>query len=149
MAKLQALNAVIAAGDALSNSVECVLPIVSIFMPDDWLSAPITFQVSIDDQEYFDLCWPDGREHVVEVTPSGAVNVGEDFASTLQFVRIRSGTRDDPVVQPTARHFQIIVREQGSPINEPLPAVQSSGAKAPAARRKTPRKTALPRRKHR
>ena len=50
------LPATIPAGQSLSSAVACTSRIAQIFMPtDDWTTAPLTFQVSLDGLDFFDL----------------------------------------------------------------------------------------------
>jgi len=106
-------QAVIAAGESLSTTVDCTAQgtsaIAGIIFPDDWNSAPLTFQISADNIKYADLYHLDGRDPGVAVIPGGAVIIPPEPARGMRYIKLRSGTRDNPVNQNAERTFEIIL----------------------------------------
>ena len=95
----------IAAGNNLSDGLDCSEgAIVRITMPPSWVGDKITFQTSSDGVFYNDVFMPDGTELKFSVIAGTAI-LG--MRLTTGFVKIRSGTRESPVVQPDARSFSI------------------------------------------
>ena len=98
---------VIAAGESLSSGLDCSEgPIVKITMPIGWVGDTITFQTSSDGTGYNDVFMPDGSEFKMKVI-AGTGILG--MRLTTGFVKIRSGTREQPVVQPDGRLFAIAI----------------------------------------
>ena len=98
-------------GESLSDSVDCSAgDIVRITMPTEWDNAAITFQASTDDVGYNDLYLPDGQE--LRIATKAGVGILLDFTRTLAvaFLKIRSGTGDDPVVQSEQRTFAVTLK---------------------------------------
>ena len=95
----------IAAGESLSVGIDCSEgPIVKITMPPGWVGDTITFQTSSDGNLYNDVFEPAGNEFKMKVIAGTGI-----LGMRLQtgFVKIRSGTREAPVVQPSSRDFAI------------------------------------------
>jgi hypothetical protein len=82
--------------------------IVGIIMPDDWTPAVATLVVSPDGNLFYDLFDATGREFVFNVTPGVMVAVNPNLMMMAGYMQIRSGTRDNPVVQETTRRFKAI-----------------------------------------
>ena len=111
------LPATIPAGQSLSSAVACTSRIAQIFMPtDDWTTAPLTFQVSLDGLDFFDLydiqivtgSYQPFEIVVPSVTPHTAYVLPPDTGSAISWIRLRSGTRQTPVAQAADRTFQIL-----------------------------------------
>jgi hypothetical protein len=114
---LQVLDGpVIAAGEALSNEIDCSGGmLVRITMPAAWSRAELTFQISSDGVFYNDLCGLDGFEVVVpNVVPGSAVVVPSDVGRAVGWLKLRSGTSDRPVPQPEDRLFAVAIRDIAS-----------------------------------
>jgi hypothetical protein len=140
--------AVIAAGESLSDVVDCsdmgTAALCAIVMPQDWNSSGgITFQVSHDTTTYCDLYHMDGREVTITATPGGTVLVDADVAKAVRFLKLRAGTEQNPVAQNEDREFGVVL------VSDATAPVRSTGAKASAARRGKSQKTGKVRRKHR
>jgi len=106
---LQILNGpIIDAGESLSSGIDCSAgPIVKITMPGNWVgAAPLTFQTSRDGVMYNDIFNPDGTELKFAVIAGTGV-IG--MRLTTGFVKFRSGTREQPVVQPELREFAVAI----------------------------------------
>src|SRR5436190_21995840 len=103
---LQVLDGpVIAAGEALSNAVDCSRGhLVRITMPAGWTRAPLTFQISSDGGGFNDLVGLDGYEIMfTNVVPGSAVVVPSSTGRAVGWLKVRSGTRDEPVPQAEGR----------------------------------------------
>jgi hypothetical protein len=110
MPALTVLNGpIIRAGESLSDSVDCTGgTIVRLTMPASWNGGNITFAISSDDGGYNDLFTPDGKEFTMVVTPGAAIPIAFDgLTRCAAFLKIRSGTRQNPVVQTGQRDFAI------------------------------------------
>jgi hypothetical protein len=82
-----------------------------MYTPPDWTSAALTIQVSSDGIEaYRNLFQPDGHEFRVVVVPNSAVLVSDTVGRGLAFIKLRSGTSEQPIPQPVARDFKLIVQ---------------------------------------
>ena len=103
---------IIQAGESLSNSVDCTAgTIVRLTMPASWGGGNITFAISSDDGGYNDLFDPDGREFTMVVTPGAAIPIVFDgLTRCAAFLKIRSGTRDHPIVQDQQRDFSVALK---------------------------------------
>jgi hypothetical protein len=110
---LSVLNGpVIAAGESLSAGLDCTGGrLVRITMSFVWASANISFQISTDGNGYNDLFTVDGKEIVIPVIPGTAVVLAHlgDSLNAIQFLKIRSGTRSWPVIQPAQAEFAVAV----------------------------------------
>ena len=97
----------IAPGESLSDALDCSAgKIIKITMPGDWTFAPITFQTSSDGVGFNDIMKPNGQEVLCTVFAGTAI-IGMD--TVTGFLKIRSGTRDRPVVQEDIRTFAIAI----------------------------------------
>jgi hypothetical protein len=136
---------IIQAGESLSDPIDLTGgTLLRITMPKTWTSAEVTFQISTDGDDYNDLHGYDGEEVSIPVHAGTAILLPADLMRGIGFIRFRSGSSSNPTPQPEQRNFALTVEVPDTP-----PASRSAGAKSGAARRKTPRKTAKPRRKHR
>jgi hypothetical protein len=108
---LQVLNGpVIAAGESLSDGLDCTAgEIIRLTMPSSWTGANLTFQISSDGNGYNDLVGMDGREIVIPVVAGSAVVVASHDLRAVAFLKVRSGTRQHPVVQPEVRQFAVAI----------------------------------------
>src|SRR5262245_13251774 len=107
----------ISAGESLSDAVDCTsAQLVRIYMPDDWLDAPLTFEVSSDNVRFRPVHGHDGREVTMPCAPGAAILVGDDFKA-LAWIKIRSGTRQRPIAQPADRVFTLVT-QTGEPFQE-------------------------------
>jgi hypothetical protein len=110
---LQVLNGpVIEAGQSLSSGLDCTAgTIVRLTMPAVWSGANLSFQISSDGQGYNDLFAIDGKEIVIPVVAGTAVVVAplSDYLKAVAFLKVRSGTRSHPVIQPEKRDFAVAI----------------------------------------
>ena len=110
MAKV-AKTVVIAAGQSLSAALDCTLGNLSmIAVPLGWVNPSVSFQVSADNVTYFDLFYkPVPEEVVLQVIPGGAVLFDPDLSGSVMWMKIRSGTRTKPFIQPAARTIAVVL----------------------------------------
>lgn len=97
-------------GETLSSGADCTAgAIVRLTMSEFWTPANISFQISSDGDKYNNLVDTNGQEYVMPVVPGSAVVLGQfaGFLRAIAFLKIRSGTSDNPVPQEEAREFAI------------------------------------------
>lgn len=82
--------------------------IVGLVCPDAWTPAVGTLMVSVQGDNYFDVFDGKGEEFIFNVTPGAIITVDPHILLMAAFVRIRSGTRDAPVLQEATRRFTMI-----------------------------------------
>jgi hypothetical protein len=117
-------SATISAGQSLSSAVDCTSSrLVRIYMPDAWLDAPLTFEVSSDNTVFRPVHQHDGYELQMPCQPGTAILVPDFMGAALAWLKIRSGTRGRPIVQPAARAFTLIIQTGGMPLAQQQPAV--------------------------
>jgi len=122
---------VIEAGESLSDAIDCTGgEVVRLTMPADWTSAMLSFAVSSDGEGFNDLMHMDGTEVTFNVTAGTAVLINSDLSAALAHIKIRSGSRDNPIPQPERREFAITIKKgNATAIGEPLPAKRKTAKK--------------------
>jgi hypothetical protein len=110
MAMLVLQGPTIAAGASLSDALNVTSGgIYRIVMPMKWTnSAPITFQLSYDGVDFYNVCDRDGKEIQMACNQMSVVPIGE-YLFYIHSVKIRSGTMRQPVVQLEAAAFKIVL----------------------------------------
>jgi hypothetical protein len=85
-------------------------------MPPAWTPANISFQISADNIEYFDLVdHTNGLEALVPVIAGTARMLHQDiWARGIGWWKIRSGGRAHPVIQAEDRVFKVTLAPPGS-----------------------------------
>ncbi len=110
---LQVLNGpFIQPGESLSDALDCTSgDIVRLTMPGNWTPANITFQISTDGAMFNDLVGFDGNAVMIPVVAGSAVVVAplSDYLKAVAFLKIRSGSRNHPVLQAELREFAVAV----------------------------------------
>ncbi len=115
------------AGSALSNPLQIPpnLKIARIGMPSGWTTAPLTFQISApadtqvvpDDADWLDLHhaqqsvtgeWVPYVAIIPQVIPNTSLLLPPDAGANIGWLKIRSGTRSQPVNQEADRTFAIV-----------------------------------------
>jgi hypothetical protein len=97
----------ISAGQSLSSGLDCsVGSILKIAMPAAWTNADLTFQTSPDGIAYNDASLPNGQPVVFSAQPGTTIS---GIKLLVGWLKIRSGTKDRPVVQPADRIFTIAI----------------------------------------
>lgn len=116
MAGFTVVDAIIPAGQSLSNAVDCTAgatnaSLSAIICPDDWTTSGhgVTFQASIDGTTFYDCYGPNGQPMDIVVKSGCVVNLLMDFARSVKFIRLRSGSKEQPFNQPAARTFKVIL----------------------------------------
>lgn len=108
----------IRAGESLSEPIDCSAgEIVRLTMPGNWTTAPLTFQFSTDGAMYNELYHVVGNPEsfagfpvqLTRVEPGIGLVLPESFGRGIVWLKIRSGTKGVPVVQPEEREFAIAV----------------------------------------
>jgi hypothetical protein len=91
----------ILAGESLSDGADCSAgDIVRITIPQEFKDANLTFQVSTDGNLYNDLYSAAGDEITVAAQPDSAIVIRDEvWGRSINFLKIRSGTRTHPVEQ--------------------------------------------------
>jgi hypothetical protein len=82
--------------------------IVGLICPEDWTPAVVSVLISAQGDNYFDLFDGKGSEFIFNVTPGVAMAVDPYLLLCAAYVRLRSGTRDNPVPQAGERRFHLI-----------------------------------------
>ena len=91
----------IAEGESLSDGADCSAgDIVRLTIPQEFTDANLTFQVSTDGVYYNDLYTVNGDEVAIPAKPDCAIVLrSEVWGKSINFLKIRSGTRSHPVAQ--------------------------------------------------
>jgi hypothetical protein len=103
-------DATIASGASLSGAVDLgMYRMFAIIMPASWTTANLTFQVSADGTNYFDLYDDTGTEVMFTAAASRVIqnsNPGRWLA--FRYLKIRSGTSNSAVNQAAGRTITIV-----------------------------------------
>jgi len=101
---------IIPAGQSLSNGINCSAgTIVRITTPPAWDLANLSFQVSNDGITYNDLWLPQGGEVIIPCGPSRALNIDPTRWPSAVYLKVRSGSSAEPIVQKAQRQFETTV----------------------------------------
>ena len=110
---------VIQEGESLSDGIDCSAgQLVRITMPYTWEGGGITFQFSTDGNFYNDMFGLDGFEvQIKNVVANSGVIIPADIGRAIAWLKIRSGTRGNPIVQNEARTFAVtIITDAATPV---------------------------------
>ena len=102
-----------AANATLSDPVDLDgTTLVGMILPSNWDTAPVTFQVSLDGVNWFNLVTQSGT--LVQTGQTGGrYYVFEQQPLTgIRFIRLRSGTDSSPVPQTGDRVVLLVCRAQ-------------------------------------
>jgi hypothetical protein len=101
----------ILAGESLSDAVDCSMgQLCRITMPSAWDTARLTFQFSTDGMFFNDMFGLDGYEVKIDNVVTGAgVIIPADIGRAIAFLKFRSGSRGNPIVQTETRVFAVTV----------------------------------------
>lgn len=101
---------VIEAGQSLSNALNVTSGgIYRIIMPDEWdNTAPITFQLSYDGTDFYNVYDIGGTEANVRCIQQSVVPFGE-YLAYIHSLKIRSGTVRQPIIQNETRTFKVVL----------------------------------------
>ena len=109
------LTATIASGASLSAAVNVSRSnVIGIIMPTGWTAAALTFQASIDGDNFFDLYDQAGTETNIPTAASRFVG-GLDALNfgSFNYLKVRSGTTGTPVNQAASRELTLVLRNAG------------------------------------
>lgn len=120
---MKIIDAHIGSGQSLSDVIDIHgAELVGIMMPDQWTTANITLQSSIDGQHWYNLHNMLGVEIFVAVNPNDHVIIDPPFSmswdsaqssfSGLSKIRLRSGTAASPVNQAQDANLILVLRDQ-------------------------------------
>jgi hypothetical protein len=82
--------------------------IVGLICPADWTPAVVSVLISAQGDNYLDLFDGKGEEFIFNVTPGVAIAVDPYILLMAAYIRLRSGTRKNPVPQEAERRFYMI-----------------------------------------
>jgi hypothetical protein len=93
-------------GESLSDGADCSAgTIVRITVPREYedgdMPNHMTFQVSSDGNLFNDLFDDEGHEIAIAARANTGIVIDRSWARTVAFIKVRSGTRDAPVLQKT------------------------------------------------
>ena len=105
------LTGTILAGQSLSDAIDCTAGTpVFVVGPAAWTPANLSFQLSADGIAFGDWFTWDGKELIKPFLAGTAWIVLTDVLGTKGVhVKVRSGSRDHPVIQEADRIFQFVV----------------------------------------
>jgi len=111
----------IAAGEALSGVVDCSAMgrVIAIGMPMEWTPALLTFQASVDGVEFRDVFDREAKEVAVNIAAGTMFRLAEDYE--FPYVRVRSGSRLNPIAQADDRQFVILFDDAAGTTPTPAP----------------------------
>jgi hypothetical protein len=100
----------IQAGQSLSNSANLQgRQIVGLLVPLGLPSTCITFQLSQGANDFHDLYSIRGDLLKIYPVPGARLVFDTDWALIADFMKIRTGTPDDPIVQTAVRVFKTLI----------------------------------------
>jgi hypothetical protein len=103
-------TALIANAGSLSGSIDCTAGrLARIDMPNTWSTAALTFQVSEDGTQFFDLHKSDGTEYSIPVAANQAFLLPLIDFRSVRYLKVRSGPSATPVAQGGARSINLIL----------------------------------------
>lgn len=108
---------IIPAGKTMSSNADCTgcNRIVRVIAPPDWTAAPLTFRLSPDGQNFYDLyhTTPNNFDCFEVIVPdmvaNSAVTLPVELGNAVNWVRIRSGTHATPIKQDADREFKLVL----------------------------------------
>jgi hypothetical protein len=94
------LDVIILAGESLSSEVDLtVYSVAMLIVSTAWSPANMTFLVSMDGVDYYDLFDASGTEVLRAIKPGTAILIDPAVTTAANYMRVRSGPRDNPVPQ--------------------------------------------------
>ena len=101
-------------------SLEGVIAVVGIIMPQAWTAANVTILGSPFGANFYDLYdGLPGTELMFNLRPGVMVSINPNRLRCCAAIRLRSGTHAAPIVQATTRTFGIVI-EGDSPLAVPM-----------------------------
>jgi hypothetical protein len=109
MARYVQKTATISAGQSLSNVIDCSTGApVLVYVPQLWTPSRLSFQVSPDGTNFYDLFDQNALEIAFNVAAGTAVLLALNWAPLLYF-KVRSGSRDLAVSQQADRPIIVTI----------------------------------------
>jgi len=100
-------TATIRAGEFLSDSIDLTTGSVAMVVaPAEWTAANVSFLVSVDNQTWGDLFY-EGHEALSAVVAGTAIVLPSDLTNAALYLKIRSGSRNNPIPQEAERVFSL------------------------------------------
>jgi len=100
----------IPAGQTLSGSVDLTSGSLAMVVgPSDWSPANISFQVSSDNTIWADLFDLAGVEVIKPIRVNSAVILDPTLSQAVNYLRVRSGPRDNPIPQAADRVLTLVI----------------------------------------
>jgi hypothetical protein len=100
--------------ESLSDGVDCSGgEIVRITVPQEFTPANLTFQVSSDGNLYNDLYYNNGEMVTVVANADTGIIFPRHLVRAIGFIKLRSGTRNHPILQVEDCKFAIAVELAG------------------------------------
>ena len=111
----------IKAGDSLSDALTVSSGnIFRVIMPDDWNTAILTMQISMDGTNYYDVFDEFGKEFTMPCVPNSIIPLSR-YLMTIAGLKIRSGFGRSPVKQSADRVFGIVIDTRAGAVTDTLP----------------------------
>jgi len=105
------LSTTIANGASLSGAVDISgTTLVAYIMPSSWTAADITFEVSADGVNFYNLYDQFDNEVINHVDASRFVAVIPSEFASIRYIKFRSGTSSSAVNQGAERSITLITR---------------------------------------
>jgi len=104
------VTATISAGQSLSTGVDCSVggALSRIYMPTGWDGELLTFQVSPDGVNFYDLFRANNTEVAFNITAGTVVFITENYPLVSNnWIKLRSGSRLNPRIQSADRIFTL------------------------------------------
>ena len=112
------MTIVISAGQYLSDGTDCSAygRLARIIIPVNWAGGSLSFQLSPDNFDYHDLYRVTddfARYEVIvqDVVAGTSITLPADMGANLDWVKVRSGSRSAPVVQPLDCEFMFVFED--------------------------------------
>jgi hypothetical protein len=107
---LSTIPAVIAASGSLSAEIDLGAQyLVGLYVPSNWTSANITFQVSPDEVNFGNFFSYLGAEVTFVAVPGQYLGVDPTLWKGARAIKVRSGTSGAPVTQTAGVTLQLVV----------------------------------------
>jgi len=129
----------IEAGESESDGIDCTAgQLVRITMPPDWDGeGPLTFMFSSDNVFYNEMYGIDGFAVTLPVVVPGAgVILPGNMGRAIAWLKIRSGTKGDPITQREARNFAVALL-----VPDAAPAARAAPKRKAAAKKPAKKKS--------
>ena len=106
----QVKTVTIPAGQAVSNAADLTGgSLAMIIAPNDWTPANVSFQVSSDNNYFADLFDDGGGQVLRAMGANRAVLIPPALTQAALYLKLRSGPRENPVLQDADRTFTLVL----------------------------------------